>query len=251
MTISAQLEILKSLAAVDKTLATLNEELESERQTLDGKRRQLEDLEGRVKLSQASIEEMEKTRNDLVTELRQMSVQVSKSREKLSRCRTEREANAAQREVEELRKLYRDREIEIEKLNGLVDQARTDTETTVAERDTIQGELGEREGAVETRLKELEAESAGHEAERKELAARVDPRIFRRYEMIRKRRGSALSAAVGGSCTVCHIALPPMLFQQIMQAQEMIQCPSCHRILHYEEASQESAEDSAADTQAG
>jgi len=251
VSITAQLEILKSLAAIDKVLAKLNEELETERQNLDGKQRQLEELDGRVQVSQASIGEMERTRNDLVTELRQMSVQVSKSREKLSRCRTEREANAAQREVEELRKLYRDREVEIEKLNGLVDQARSDTEATVAERDTIKGDLGEKQGAVESRLKELETERAGHDAERKELAQKVDPRIFRRYEMIRKRRGSGLSAAVGGSCTVCHITLPPMLFQQIMQAQEMIQCPSCNRILHYEEATQESGEDSTADTQAG
>ena len=104
---------------------------------------------------------------------------------------------------------------------------------------------------MQTRLKELEEESARHDAERRKLAERVDPKIFRRYELIRKRRGSALSAAIGGSCTVCNITLPPMLFQQIMQAQEMIQCPSCNRILHYEEPGTVSAEDSTADTQAG
>ena len=53
---------------------------------------------------------MDKTRTELLAELRQMTQQIDRSREKLSRSRNERESNAAQREVEELRKLHRDRE---------------------------------------------------------------------------------------------------------------------------------------------
>lgn len=251
MTISDQLEILKSLAVVDTALSGLLAELEAEGGALTAKKAQLEGLEAKVQRSEQSIGEMEHTRNELMLEIRQMSVQVSKSREKLSRCRTEREANAAQREVEELRKLYRDREVEIEKINALVEQARLEMEGTVKERDALRGELGESEGAVQSRLSELQAKTAQHQAEKDALVKGVKPQIFRRYEMIRKRRGSAVSAAVGSSCTECHIALPPMLFQQIMQAQEMIQCPSCNRILYYQEPSPTPPDGSTADSQPG
>ena len=77
---------------------------------------------------------MERTRNDLSGELRQMSRQIERSREKLSRCRTEREANAAQRELEELRKLYRDREQDIERLEALIGQAREESLNVNSER---------------------------------------------------------------------------------------------------------------------
>ena len=249
MTISDQLEILKSLAVVDAALSGLLAELEAEGGALTAKKTQLEGLEVKVQRSEQSITEMEHTRNELMLELRQMSVQVSKSREKLSRCRTEREANAAQREVEELRKLYRDREVEIEKINTLVEAARAEMDVTVKERDELRGELGESEGAVQTRLSELQAKTAQHQAEKDTLVKGVKPQIFRRYEMIRKRRGSAVSAAIASSCTECHIALPPMLNQQIQQAQEMIQCPSCNRILYYQEASSTPPEGSTADSQ--
>lgn len=249
MTISDQLEILKSLAVVDAALSGLLAELEAEGGALTAKKTQLEGLEAKVQRSEQSIAEMEHTRNELMLELRQMSVQVSKSREKLSRCRTEREANAAQREVEELRKLYRDREVEIEKINTLVEAARAEMDVTVKERDELRGELGESEGAVQTRLSELQAKTAQHQAEKDALVKGVKPQIFRRYEMIRKRRGSAVSAAIASSCTECHIALPPMLNQQIQQAQEMIQCPSCNRILYYQEASSTPPEGSTADSQ--
>jgi uncharacterized protein len=249
VTISDQLEILKSLAVIDAVLSGLHAELDAEGGALTAKKAQLEGLEAKVQRSEQSIGEMEHTRNELMLELRQMSVQVSKSREKLSRCRTEREANAAQREVEELRKLYRDREVEIERINGLVEHARTEMEGTVKERDELRGELGQSEGAVQTRLSELQTKAAQLQTEKNALVKGVKPQIFRRYEMIRMRRGSAVSAAMSYSCTECHIALPPMLFQQIMQAQEMYQCPSCNRILYYQEPSPTSPDGSTADSQ--
>jgi len=97
----------------------------------------LASLEERLGRSQKNSADMDKMRGDLMGEVRQMSIQVERSREKLSRCRTEREANAAQREIEELRKLYRDREIEVEKLDGFLEQARTDMAQIVVERDAI------------------------------------------------------------------------------------------------------------------
>ena len=53
-----------------------------------------------------------------IQDVRNMNQQLEHSREKLSRSRTERESNAAQRELEELRKLVRDREDEIGKLTA-------------------------------------------------------------------------------------------------------------------------------------
>ena len=65
-------------------------------------------LEERLKADREMLAAMERTRSELMTEVRQMTQQIDKSREKLGRSRNERESNAAQREVEELRKLLRD-----------------------------------------------------------------------------------------------------------------------------------------------
>ena len=126
MTIQAQIDNLENLAALDVELKELRDAVNQERQGLDAKRATLASLEERLARSQKNSGDMDKMRGDLMGEVRQMSIQVERSREKLSRCRTEREANAAQREIEELRKLYRDREIEVEKLDGFLEQARAD-----------------------------------------------------------------------------------------------------------------------------
>jgi predicted nucleic acid-binding Zn-ribbon protein len=233
VTISAEIEALERLAVIDAELKDLNEELAREREALMGKKQRLEELEGRRAKDQRSVDEMERMRSELVTEVRQMSIQVDKSREKLARCRTEREANAAQREVEELRKLYRDRELEIEKLVVLVESARGEIDKVSVEHGALSGELGETEGALASRLGELEKLAAVKNEARKEAVSKVKPDLYRRYELVRKRRGTGIASSFDGTCSACHMRLPPMLFQQLSRGVDFSQCPSCNRILYF------------------
>jgi len=233
VTIQAQIENLENLAALDVELKELRDAVKQERQGLDAKRSTLASLEERLARSQKNSGDMDKLRGDLMGEVRQMSIQVERSREKLSRCRTEREANAAQREIEELRKLYRDREIEVEKLDGFLEQARVDMAQVTTERDALLAELASVEGDTVGRLAQGDAAVAEKEAIRAGLVANVPPVLYRRYEMIRGRRGTAISSTTDGTCSACHMRLPPMLFQGLTRENKFEQCPSCNRILYY------------------
>jgi len=240
--IASQIEALEKLAELDAELAGLDGVLAQEREALDKRRGQLRQLEDKLGSSRASIGEIERTRNELLTEARQMSAQMERSREKLSRCRTEREVNAAQREVEELRKLYKDREMEVEKLSSLVEQARLESENTTKERDGIASELGSTEGDVTTKLGELERDVAGKRKVRVGLVEKVSPVLYRRYETIRKRKGSSIASVTDGTCSQCHIRIPPMMFQKMMRGDDFDQCPSCARIIYYRPPGADSAE---------
>jgi predicted nucleic acid-binding Zn-ribbon protein len=240
--IAPQIEALERLAELDAELLTLDTALGQEREALDKRRGQLSKLDEKIAVSKASIADMERTRNELHTEARQMSTQMERSREKLARCRTEREVNAAQREVEELRKLYRDREIEVEKLSGLVDQARSECETTEKERNGIAAELGSTEGDVTTKLGQLEAEATVKRKTRGGLIEKVQPVLFRRYETVRKKKGSAIAHLTDGTCSQCHIRIAPMQFQKLMRGDDFDQCPSCARIIYYRPPGADSAE---------
>jgi len=231
--LQSQIDALERLATLDSEIKDLQEQLAREREALAKKRQALQELDGKLVRDRQSVEDMERMRNELMLELRQMSNQIEKSREKLARCRTEREANAAQREVEELRKLYRDREIEIERLNGLADQARAVIEATTADREKIGAELGETEGETTSRLGEVEASASSKEGSRKDIVSQVQPALYRRYELVRKRRGTALAFTTDGTCSECHMRLPPMLYQQLRRNEEFGQCPSCNRILYF------------------
>src|SRR4051812_49617797 len=123
-------------------------------------RSELKGLEDRLTSDRATLVEMERTRNELMAELRQMTQQIDRSREKLQRSRNERESNAAQRELEELRKLHRDREEEIERLNVASDSARLAIEDADQKRSTLSAELEGSQGGVTSSLSDLETERA-------------------------------------------------------------------------------------------
>ncbi|MCC6214774.1 MAG: hypothetical protein IT376_07890 [Polyangiaceae bacterium] len=242
MTIRDQIGALERLAAVDASLSELGTELAVGREALAGKREQLAGLTDKVAQHQRSLEEMERLRAEFMQDIRQMSHQIERSREKLGRCRSEREANAVQRELEELRKLYRDRETEVEKLVGLAEQARAEMDRVALEQSAVESELGASEGASTNRIAELEQAVEQAEAKRKEAITAVPVVLFRRYELIRKRRGTALAHTTDGKCSACNIVLPPMAFHQLRRGTELSQCPSCQRILYFKEPAPESAE---------
>jgi predicted nucleic acid-binding Zn-ribbon protein len=221
------------LAEIDAALSTIEQEISVERAALSQKKEQLSQLETKLNKGRTSVDEMERTRGELVQDARQISLQMDRSREKLGRARTEREMNAAQREIEELRKLYRDREVEIQKLTNLVDQARADMDTSGSEREQVLGAIGASEGETASKLAQLEQQAAEKRDSRTAFTKNVNAAVYRRYEMIRQRLGSAISHTVDGTCAMCHITLPPMMFQKMRRGGELDQCPSCRRIIYF------------------
>jgi predicted nucleic acid-binding Zn-ribbon protein len=68
---------------------------------------------------------------------------------------------------------------------------------------------------------------------REALVKKLPSQLYRRYEMIRGRRGSALATTTDGTCKACHMALPPQLFHKLRREPILEQCPSCHRIIYF------------------
>jgi predicted nucleic acid-binding Zn-ribbon protein len=250
VSIENQVPLLRNLAALDGVLARLEAELEQERAKNAARRQQKTELSDRVAGLEAAVREMERTKSELTQELRQVAIQVDKAREKLTRVRNEKEANAATRELEELRRIHREREKEIEKLSGLIEEARADVEKATTARDTVLAELGETAEAEKTKIEALEEEIRERQKEREQSVQGIDRQTLRRYDAVRARRGSGLAEVVEGTCVACHIAVSPMLFQQITRQQEFHACPSCHRILYYLPNRSKEAPSSAAKGQA-
>ncbi len=233
MSIPDQIRALEKLAHVDAELKELLEQLAQERATLDGLKSSIAKLDEKLAVDRAAMATMDKTRGELVQDVRNMTMQLEHSREKLSRSRTEREANAAQRELEELRKLVRDREDEISKLTLSAEAARQQIEATEAEHGKLVADLNAREGEIHSRLGDAETKAQGKRAERDIAAKAIPPQLFRRYEMIRSKRGTALAQTSDGTCRACHMSLPPQLFHRLQREPLLEQCPSCHRIIYF------------------
>ena len=228
-----QIKALEELAVIDAELKTLGDDLQQERTALDAQRKKLAGLEEKLKNDRAQLAAIEKLRNEYVIEVRTMMQQLEHSREKMNRARNEREANAAQRELEELRKLVRDREDEIGKLTTDGEGARQQIDAAEQEAKSVSGELGTTEGGVQSKLAAVETRQNERQAAREAAVKKIPPQLYRRYEMVRQKRGTGIAQTTTGTCKACNMSLPPQLFHRLRREPMLEQCPSCNRIIYY------------------
>ncbi|AKT40867.1 zinc ribbon domain-containing protein [Chondromyces crocatus] len=241
MTISDQIPPLEELSAIDIELRRIEEQLNKHRGQLDGMRSEVKTLEDRLKADRETLTTMDRARSELQVELRQMANQIERSREKLNRSRNERESMAAQREIEELRKLQRDREEELERLTGAADGARTSISDADGRLTDVSRALeGTAPGATES-LATLDVEKQARLEARAQVVTRLPTQLYRRYESIRTRRPVAIARVVNGICLGCHMSIPPMMIQKMRRLEAFEQCPSCVRIIYYYQAPAETA----------
>lgn len=228
-----QIRALEELAAMDTEVKALEEKLSEERGVLGGLRESLKKLEERLNADRATVGVADKQRSELQIDIRTMTQQIEHSREKLNRSRTERETQAAQRELEELRKLVRDREDEIQRIDGDTASVRAQLESTEAEHKSLSEELAAKEGDIEAKVAQLEADRQNKGGGREAIVKRLPPALYRRYEMIRGRRGTAIAQTSDGTCNKCNMALPPQLYHRLRREPLIEQCPSCNRIIYF------------------
>lgn len=218
---------------MDAEVKALEEKLAEERGVLESLKENLKKLDDRLQTDRATVGAADKQRGELQLDIRTMTQQIEHSREKLNRSRTERESQAAQRELEELRKLVRDREDEIQRIDGDTAAVRTQVEATEAEHKALSEELAAKEGDIQAKVQQLESDRQQKGGGREMIVKRLPPVLYRRYEMIRGRRGTAIAQTTDGTCNRCNMALPPQLYHRLRREPLIEQCPSCNRIIYF------------------
>jgi predicted nucleic acid-binding Zn-ribbon protein len=233
VSIVEQIPQVERLLGVDQEIRGLTEQMEKEQAEIGGAKAELAELKARLVLDRDSVAEMERTRQELTKELRNMEKQIERSRERLSRSRNERESQAAEREMDELRKLQRDRDEEIKKVVALSDLARVSIQDSEKREQELESQIaGSIEGATQS-VAALQARLDVLKQARTELLAKLPKMLARRYESLRSRRPLAVARAVEGVCMGCHIELPPMMYHEMLAQTRFEECPHCHRIIYY------------------
>lgn len=233
MSIRDQIAHLEELSSIDIEIRRIEDQLGKQRSSLEGMRSEAKGLEERLRADRETLASIEKTRGELLIELRQMAIQIERSREKLQRSRNERESNAAQREIEELRKLHRDREEEVDRLSSAAEGARSSITDAEAKHTEVTKQIdGTSQGTADA-LATLEVDRKARYEVRERLVSKLPSALYRRYESVRTRRPVAIARAQDGTCQGCHMAVPPMMFQNLRRMEAFEACPSCKRVLYY------------------
>ncbi|EKD38700.1 MAG: hypothetical protein ACD_75C00638G0001, partial [uncultured bacterium] len=70
--------------------------------------------------------------------------------------------------------------------------------------------------------------------QRNEQATKIKAGTLRKYNTLRERRnGKAVVNVVDGVCQGCFMAIPPQLYNQLLRGDQLLECPTCQRMIHY------------------
>jgi predicted nucleic acid-binding Zn-ribbon protein len=231
-----QLKALVKLAEIDSLAKDIDDRLKGIPLELEERRQGVRRLEDLVTRQKAGITEAERLFSSQEQDLVSRNDQLGKSRSKSAKARTMREAEAAERELETVRRTIKDGEAERDRLKERIEKTRAglgEPEKALAEQ---KADLEAAETAATGKLSELRIEREKTLVGRSEIAAKIDKQYLRTYEKLRTKLSPAVAEAAAETCTACRISIAPNRFLQLTKSTEIMTCMHCMRILYVKSA---------------
>ncbi len=222
-------EIDDAASSVQQELSDLPTQLEETRTShsrlqllLEGEKKQLAEAEALL-LQQKQ-------------EAAEIGERLSRAKGKGAKAQNAREMEAAEREMDGLRRNARDKEEEQERLNAAIGEKRETMAGRQAKFDDFAALYEKEKASAEKRIAELQAELAEKTQGRDNYVGQLPKTLFKRYERIRTKMGNAVVEAKDGTCMGCRLQLPPQQYNLLFRGNEVDQCPQCVRILFVRDA---------------
>jgi predicted nucleic acid-binding Zn-ribbon protein len=234
-----QLKLLEELQRYDARLQEYETGLKALPEKLQALKSDLAKVETMLEKERQQLADAEKFRRDQEFELKSSEGNIAKSKTKLQGVKTGKDYMAAQREIETTRKSIAEREEEVVKLMDAIEANRQKIAAHEADVAQLREVVSKEEAATNVKLDELRAKIAAEKTGRDTSAARVDANVLKKYSAIRMRRGLAVVPVVKGTCQGCHMKIPPQLFIQLQRGTVIETCPTCARIIYWDEMMKE------------
>lgn len=230
-----QIEQLIILQQVDDDILILRDEIEKAPLELADLEGQMAEFDERRTQINERMDLLKEQRKRLDVEIEEDAGKIKKAKNKLMLVGNTKEYHAMMREMDSLEKLNRMRE---EEQVAVKEELVRQDDATAALNDDMSGVKDQYE-ALKTTLEERLAaaqkklESLGRK--RKKACKVVPPPILGRYEFIRERMENPVIVPVThGVCHGCNIMIPPQIYNDLQRGQQILSCPNCQRLIHWE-----------------
>lgn len=232
LSLKEQLKALEHIQEIDLKIDSLRKN----KGTLPAALKALDDQIGKVTASasikKTSLAELEKMQRQTTAAMDLNKDRIARSTSRLESVQNSQEFQAAQKEIEQLRKQKDSLDEQTKKSatdGAAIRTALAELETQVAkfkeERDAQAATLTGQTGKMEEEIAVLMSERGKH-------TPSVEARLLTQYDKVRAARaGLGIVPAIAGRCKGCNMMVPPQQFNEIQRGSALHSCPSCHRVL--------------------
>jgi predicted nucleic acid-binding Zn-ribbon protein len=243
-------EVIAGMAQLEIQLFELRRKTKNYPRKLQEARKQLNAEEGLLKEIEGPWSELEHQIKEKEATIKVALDTIEKFEAHIKRVNTQKEYVAANKQVDEARRLNEQLQNEI--LENRVKQE--ELEPSLKEsRERHKNVLGSFQETEETILKEqskVKKQSAKLEAQLKEILGSVGGQFWDYYQrLVKGGKQPAIVQAVAGACGGCNMTVPPQSYNlMIANPAEIHTCAHCARIVYYAPSESEAEEVEAADT---
>lgn len=227
-----QLALLEQLQEIDaridlheNDLQRLPLEIQEIARTIVQLRREIADAKEKASAIEKDLRRREQ---DLAVE----QEKIKRSERRLLAIKNQKEYNALSREVKLGKKVVGELEEAILGMMTELEGLKKTLERKEPEYETLEKALHEKKAEAETITAAAESALVGLNLKRERISQGIEREYLKRYDTVKKVRGNAIAEMQNGICNACHMAVPPQLNIRVLKQEEMILCPSCHRILY-------------------
>ncbi len=245
-----QLKRLEELQRHDARIQELENALKAVPAKLATNQADLARVEALLVSERAQLAETERYYGEQKGQLEQDEENVTGAKHKLSQAKNSKEYMAAQRETESRRDGVASREAEVAKLVDAIEAKKKVLGERAQSVEEVRASVEKDGELARVRVAEIEAKIAAIRIERDQVARDVRPEVLKRYSGIRIRRGLAVVGVRNGTCRGCNMNIPPQLYNVLQRGSSIETCPSCHRIIYWEDLMKD-PESAKGDTTAG
>jgi predicted nucleic acid-binding Zn-ribbon protein len=157
---------------------------------------------------------------------------IKRSERRLLGIKNQKEYNALSREVKLGKKVAAEIEEAILEFMGELETIKKTLERKEKEYAECEASLLAKKAEAEQITAKAQEALSALNSEKEKVLAQVEGDYLKKYSTLKKARGTAVAEMQNGTCTGCHMAIPPQLNIRVLKQEEMITCPNCHRILY-------------------
>jgi len=227
-----QLRALVKLAEIDAKARGIDDLLKGIPLDVEERRSVVRRLEDLVQRQRSSIAEAERLLATQELDVAARNEALSKAKGKGAKAKNGREAEAAERELEAVRRSIKDGETHRDALKDRIERMRSSIGEPKKALEDARAELVVAEAEVEGKLATLQEERALIVTGREVFAKQIHKDHRRIYDRIVKGKPPAVAPLAGEVCSGCRMAVAPQRLHQILRG-EILNCQSCQRFLYH------------------
>lgn len=188
-----------------------------------------------VETQREQLEALRKRRREKDKQLQMGQETLKRTRERLLEVKTNREYQSMLKEIETSETKNSHVEDEIISLLEQLDVFEKEVKTKEADLDEQRRRYEEDKAKMAKELNSIAEELDICARKSEEIRKKIPVELLRKYEQIKSAtRGVAVVSVWKEICDGCHMSIPPQLYNELQKSSVLITCPSCSRIIYWE-----------------